>query len=419
MFGIIDCNNFYASCERNFDPRLIDKPIVVFSNNDGAVIARSEEAKALGITMATPVFEIKSLMKQHNVASFSSNYALYGDMSARIKTITRTFFDKVEDYSIDETFVICDNRYSKDLFNYVKIARDAISQGSGIPVTIGVGSTKTLSKVANRLAKKNYREIGLYVIDTEDKRIDALKRTEINDIWGVGSRLTKRLNSMGITTAYDLSLMDLDFAKINFSVVLQRTVYELKGISCIPLEKVEPDKQHIASQKSFGIFQTELEPISEALANYTARVAEKLRKQNSVAGGIEVWLATNNFSKTDKQYYPKINTLCDVPTDYTPALVKKAQEALKHIYKKGYLYKRVGIMLTDLRSKTDGTQNLFFEQDRGKENSIIKSIDKINALYGRDTIKIAKQGFAKNWKMKQEYLSRFYTTRLSDIIEVK
>nr|WP_256474463.1 Y-family DNA polymerase [Mucilaginibacter aurantiaciroseus] len=394
-------------------------PVVVFSNNDGAIIARSEEAKVLGIDMAVPIFEIKRLMKQHNIRGFSSNYTLYGDMSKRIKSIIRGFFKDVEDYSIDESFVSCKGFIYRNLFNYVKDARDKISHWSGVPVSIGIAETKTLAKLANRIAKKKYREIGVYIIDTEEKRVAALKATNVNDVWGVGGRITAKLNKKGIVTAYDLSLIDPAWAKANFSVVLQRTVYELQGLSCIPLELIQPDKQNIASQKSFGIYQTEFEPIAEALANYTARVAEKLRKQNFVAGGIRVWLGTNNFSKTDAQYFPEITTVCDVPTDYTPYLIKRAVEGLKVIYRKGYLYKRVGVMLTDLRDNSDGTQNLFHANARNKEIEIIKKVDKINRLNGRDTVRSAQQGFLREWKMKQEHLSPKYTTRLQDIITIK
>lgn len=423
MIGIIDCNNFYASCERSFNPALLNQPIVVFSNNDGAVIARSEEAKALGITMAAPVFKIKEMMKLKQIQGFSSNYTLYGDMSKRIKAITRNFFNAVEDYSIDESFVDCRSLQppnpNLNLYNYVKDARDKITQWSGVPVSIGVGATKTLSKVANRIAKKQYRSIGVYVIDTEEKRIVALKNTDVNDVWGVGSRITAKLKAKGICNAYDLSVVDTNWAKANFSVLMQQTVYELQGISCLPLVLKVPNKQAIASQKSFGKFQTELAPIAEALANYTARVAEKLRKQKMLAGGIQVWLGTNNFSKTDSQYFPEINTLCNVPTDYTPYLISKANQALNAIYKKGYTYKRVGIMLTHLCPQTDGTLNLFYNQNRKREINIIKQFDKINRLNGRDTVRVAQQGFKADWRMKQENLSQFYTTRLSDIIEIK
>jgi DNA polymerase V len=392
---------------------------VVLSNNDGAVIARSEEAKALGINMAVPIFVVKELMRTHNIRGFSSNYTLYGDMSKRIKSIIRQFFYEVEDYSIDESFVRCDDLKYRNLFEYVKDARDKISSWSGVPVSIGIGRTKTLSKLANRIAKKHFRDIGVYIIDSEEKRINALKATGINDIWGIGSRITSKLNGKGIHTAYDLSKIDVNWAKSNFSVVLQRTIYELQGLSCIPLELVVPDKQNIASQKSFGTFQTEIGPIAEALANYTARVSEKLRKQKCVAGGMDIWLGTNNFSKTDKQYFPQISTKCDVPTDYTPYLIKRAIEGLEQIFKDGYKYKRVGIMLNDLRDSSDGTQNMFYQQQRTKEIAVIKQIDKLNRLNGRDTVRSAQQGFRAEWKMKQENLSRCYTTRISDIILLK
>lgn len=419
MIGIIDCNNFYPSCERVFDPSLANVPVVVLSNNDGAIIARSEEAKALGIDMATPLFMIRDLLHENNVRQLSSNYTLYGDMSRRIKSIIRLYFKDVEDYSIDESFVSCKGLKVPDLYSYVKEARDKISQSSGVPVSIGVAKTKTLAKLANRIAKKKYRDSGVYIIDSEEKRLEALHSTSITDIWGIANGIGNKLKSMGVFNAYDLSMLDEDWAKRQFSVVLQRTVYELQGLSCLPLEIVPPAKQHIASQKSFGVYQTELEPIQEALATYTARVTEKLRRQKFVAGGIRVWLGTNNFSKVDKQYFPHISTVCDVPTDYTPYLIKKAIECLKVIYRKGYLYKRVGIELTDLRHNSDGTQNLFHINSRQKEISLIKKVDRINNRNGRDAIKSAQQGFSADWKMKQENLSKCYTTRLSDIIEIK
>jgi len=419
MIGIIDCNNFYVSCERAFDPSLKNVPVIIYSNNDGAVIARSEEAKAVGIGMAVPMHRVKQLMKQHNVKGFSSNYTLYGDMSSRIKSITRNFFAAVEDYSIDESFVSCDNLKCANLFDYVKDAQDSISRWSGVPVSIGVAETKTLAKLANRMVKKQFREVGVYIIDTEEKRIGALKATDVHAVWGIGRRIATKLNDKGIFTAYDLSLVDTDWAKANFSVVFQRTVYELKGVSCIPLELKQPGKQFIASQKSFGQFQTEFKPMAEALATYTTRVAEKLRRQKCVAGGIAIWLGTNNFSKTDKQYFPKIHTVCDIPTDYTPYLIKRAIEGLNVIYDKSYIYKRVGVMLTDIRHKSDGTLNLFYEQSRSKEITIINKVDHINRLNGRDTVRSSAQGFEDDWRMKQENLSQFYTTRLSDIIEIK
>jgi DNA polymerase V len=422
VIGIIDCNNFYASCERNFDPKLICKPIVILSNNDGAVIARSEEAKALGIGMATPMYEVDKLIKEHSIAKFSSNYTLYGDMSARIKRIIRQYAPNVEDYSIDESFVDLKGLEYFNLYDYCKMMRENISQGSGIPVSIGVGSTKTLAKIANRIVKKLFRQQGVYILDTPEKIESALKFTEIEDIWGVGRRLKAKLNAKGIFTAYDLSKVPNDVAKRNYSVVLQRTILELNGLSCIPLELIPPAKENIASQKSFGRRQTELGPISEALATYIARVAEKLRKQKYVAGGMTIWLGTDDFAKDgEPRYFPEISTVCEIPTDYTPYLIKRGVQALKKIFKHGYDYKRVGVMLNDLRHKSDGTQSLFYNSDqREKETKLIQQIDRLNRLNGRDTIRSAQQGFDnQNWKMKQENLSPKYTTRLSDIIRVK
>lgn len=420
MIGIIDCNNFYASCERLFDPKIWNVPVVVLSNNDKAVIARSEEAKGLGITMATSMFQVMRIIEQHNVAKYSSNYTLYGDMSDRVKTITSRFAPRLEKYSIDESFVDLSGFDYVDLYSYVKNMRDSITQWSGIPVSIGVGQTKTLSKIANRIVKKKYRKEGVYILDTEEKRIEALKATKIEDVWGIGSKLNGHLNEKGIYTAYELSLVQPEVAKRNFSVVLMNTILELNGTQCIPLEVKEPPKDHIGIQKSFGARQRELSPIAEGLANYIARAAEKLRRQKYVCGGMHIWLGTDDFPKPgEPRYFPKITTVCDVPTDYTPYLIKRGIEALKKIYKRGYDYKRVGVMLTDLRHKSDGTLSLFYNDRRDKENNVIYQMDRINSLNGRDTIRSAGQGFDHEWKMRQDNLSPRYTTRLSDIITIK
>jgi DNA polymerase V len=420
MIGIIDCNNFYASCERNFNPEIQNSPVVVLSNNDKAIIARSEEAKALGIDMATPMFIVQKLIAEHGIVKYSSNYTLYGDMSRRIKSIIRQFAPNVEDYSIDESFCDFSGFDYQNLYDYVKVMRDNICQSSGVPVSIGVGKTKTLSKVANRIVKKLYRKEGVYILDTEYKRLEALKFTKIEDLWGVGSRLKVQLNEKGIFNAYELSLVQPDVAKRNFSVVLQRTILELNEISCILLELIPPAKEHLASQKSFGTRQTEFSPIADGLATYIARVGEKLRKQKSVAGGMKIWLGTDDFAKEgEPRYFPDIFTVCDVPTDYTPYLIKRGVDALKKIFKQGYEYKRVGVMLTDLRDKSDGTLSLFYNQQREKEGELIRRIDRLNRLNGRDTIISARQGFGGDWQMKQENLSPKYTTRLSDIIRVR
>lgn len=419
MLAIIDCNNCYASCEEIFEPKLKGKPIIVLTNNDGQAIAKNQLAKSLEIDYAVPFHQLKPTLDKFGVVALSSNYTLYGDISARIMRMLHSFNPDMEVYSIDEAFLNFDSFKHFDIVKYAKEIRSAVLQGIGMPVSIGLANTKTLCKVANRYVKKHYREVGVFAIDTEEKRLALLKLTPINDIWGVGSQLTKKLNKLGISTAYDLSLVKPDWARRNLTIVGERMIRELNGQRCIDLEYIPKRKDIIASQKSFGKYTDNYNYMQQALATYTSRCAEKLRKQNSVCGQIQVIVQTNAWNHKEKQYFNSITCKLDIPTSHTPTIIKFAIKGLKAIYKAGFVYKRVGIMLMDLRDKSDGTQNLFVHEDRPKNDQLMKLVDKLNKLNGTKTLRYGTMGYkSEEWKMKQNHLTRCYTTRLTDLIKI-
>jgi DNA polymerase V len=304
MIALVDCNNFYASCERLFAPELRSKPVVVLSNNDGCVIARSDEAKAMGIKMGVPAFEIKNLIERQKVYAFSSNYTLYGDISNRVVQTLSQFTDEIEIYSIDEAFL--NLRGFSNLESYATQIRSIVKQHTGIPTCVGVAPTKTLAKIANRYAKKHHKDVGVWVLDTPEKVEQALKATSTEDIWGVGRRYAKMLEAHNILTAYDLSKTNESWVKAKMSVVGQRMLYELRGISCLSLELINEPKKNICTSRSFGIMLTDKAPLSEAIANFAAACAFKLRKQRSVANFIQVFVTTNPFAKNEKQYFNSI-----------------------------------------------------------------------------------------------------------------
>jgi DNA polymerase V len=419
MIALVDCNNFYASCERVFNPKMNNRPVVVLSNNDGCVIARSNEAKELGIKMGAPAFLMEKELERNNVAVFSSNYALYGDMSNRVMKVLSDYSPNVEVYSIDECFLDLSNFDYTDLNEYAKMIRQTVYQYTGIPVSIGIAKTKTLAKLANRYAKKHKREIGVHIIDTPETAEAALKITDIGDIWGIGGRYTKFLNSYGIKTAYDLTQVNEAFIKEKMSIVGLRLVKELKGIPCIPLELVRPAKKGICTSRSFGTLLTDYEDIAVALSNYAARCGEKLRKQKSCANIIHVFVETNPFREQDKQYTrTKVVTL-PVATNDTTLLIKYALIALKTIYKKGYNYKKTGIIVMGIVPQTEVQSALFDITDHPKQNLIMSAMDKINRAIGKDKVRLAAQGFDRKWKLRQERLSPCYTTRWNELLTVK
>lgn len=414
MYGLIDCNNFYASCERVFNPSLNGKPVVVLSNNDGCVIARSNEAKALGIKMGIPAYQIKDLVSSHGVAVFSSNYTLYGDMSGRVMSMLAELSPEIEVYSIDEAFLNLDGII--DLNTIGRKMVDRVTRGTGIPVSLGVAPTKTLAKIANKFAKKYPAYDQLCIIDSEEKRIKALQLTEIENVWGIGRRQAAKLQKEGIKTAYDFTRLSGSWVRKNMTVVGERTWKELQGISCIDMETAPPAKKQICTSRSFGKMLTDIDTISEAIASHASTCAKKLRNQQSYATSLMVFIHTNNFREDLPQYWRNIVMHLPVPTNDTQEIVHYALTGLKSVFLNGYQYKKAGVIITEI---TEGAQlGLFDHVDREKRERLMQTIDKINGEHGNN-IKLAVQGTGRGWKLKQEQLSGHYTTNLNQIINIK
>ena len=416
VFALVDCNNFYASCERVFDPSLKNRPIVVLSNNDGCIVARSNEVKALDIPMGVPFFEQQALIKKHKVVVFSSNYQLYGDMSQRVMDSLRLFAPDMEVYSIDEAFLRLDHLQPRDLTEYCKTIRAKVFQWTGIPVSIGIGSTKVLAKVANRVAKKQ-TDNGVFDIRSQQTQDEILKTMEVKKIWGIARRWAERLNRMGIATAAELRDASPVIIRKQLSVVGERLVRELRGHSCIDLEDVQPRK-NIMSSKSFGTLLTDKEPMAEALANYAARACEKLRKQNSRAQGVHVFIQTNGFRETDRQYSNAITCALTVPTSDTRLIIETAKSCLNRIYKPGYRYKKIGVMLLDLIPASLEQKHLFADSDPRPSDHLMGVVDRINRDHGPDTVFFGAQGVNREWKMRCGSRSPRYTTQWDELLRV-
>lgn len=413
MFGLVDCNNFYASCERVFNPALNGKPVVVLSNNDGCVIARSNEAKALGIKMGIPAYQIKDLVSSQGIAVFSSNYTLYGDMSGRVMSILADLAPELEVYSIDEAFLNLEG--IKDLTTIGDKIINKVTRGTGIPVSLGVACTKTLAKVANKFAKKYPAYNRLCIIDSEEKRIKALQLFEINNVWGIGRKQAAKLEKQGVKTAYDFTQLPETWVRKNMTVTGERTWKELRGISCIDLESAPPPKKQICTSRSFGKMLTDIETIAEAIATHASACARKLREQKSFARSLIVFIHTNNFREDLPQYWKNTLVHLPVPTNDTQEIVHYALAGLKNIFVNGYQYKKAGVIITEI---TEGAQlGLFDHIDRDKRERLMQAVDKINGEHGHN-IKLAIQGTGRDWKLKQEQLSGHYTTDLNQIINV-
>jgi len=419
MYGLVDCNNFYASCERVFNPSLNGVPIVILSNNDGCVIARSNEAKKLGIPMGEPAFKMKDLIESHQVAVFSSNYALYGDMSNRVMKTLATFVPQIEIYSIDEAFLHLKGFEHLDLATFGRKIVRTTSKNTGIPVSMGIAPTKTLAKVANKFAKKYKGYKGVCVIDTEEKRVKALQKFDIGDVWGVGRKYAKLLQYHGIFTAYDFTQRSRSWVRKNMTVVGERMWNELKGIPCIEMDSTPSAKKQICTSRSFGTKLTEFSDLFEAVSNHAASCAAKLRRQHSCAAGMLVFIMTNPFSERDAQYVNSKHLTLSIPTNSSSEIIEFSKMLLKDIYKPGYSYKKAGVIITEIVSNTPMQADLFDTVDRDKQKKLLKVIDDLNDGLGSNKVRIASQSYGKKWKLKNEKLSPRYTTKLSDIIEVK
>lgn len=417
MYALVDCNNFYASCERVFNPILNNKPIVVLSNNDGCVIARSNEAKAF-VPMGAVAFKYQKIFKQHNIYVFSSNYALYGDLSNKIMRILMQFTPDVEVYSIDESFLHFNGFDNYNLQDYGLQIKNRVKKWIGMPISIGFAKTKTLTKIANKIAKKfPERTQGVYLIQTEEQRIKALKWTKIEDVWGIGRKISKKLLTIDVKTAYDFTQLHDAYVRKKFSVVGLRLKHELEGKSILKLEEVKP-KKAIATTRSFTHDITDFNQIKERVATFSVTCAEKLRRQNSYANLVYVFIHTNGFRKSQQQYSKGITIKLPYSTNSSITIAKFAQKGLETIFKKGYGYKKAGVIVMGIVPKSNKQLNLFFNENP-KHDNLMKVIDNINGSLGEQKLKLASQNLKHTWIMRQEKLSKRYTTNWNELLEVK
>jgi DNA polymerase V len=412
--ALIDCNSFYVSCERLFKPKINNKPVVVLSNNDGCVISRSTEAKRIGIKMGEPYFKVKELVRKNNVHIFSSNYALYGDISRRVMKTLKSFSDKIEIYSIDEAFVDLSHVEGKEIESYGKEIREKILKWTGIPTSVGIANTKTLSKVANHIAKKNKTGV-IYLNENIDYH---LKNFYISDIWGVGKQLSKLYIKNGIDTAYKLKNISNSWVKKSTNVLGAKTVMELRGITCINLETQEMKRKSCCVSRSFGKKVESLEKLKESITTHCLNAAEKIRNDNQTTRSITIYIRTSPFDKNRKYYSNSITIDLPVATSNSLELVKTAINGLKKIYKYGYFYQKAGIVLSKLRESSENDFNLLAPIMENKSQTLMKAIDFTNAKYGRNAISIAQAGIDNSWKMKREHSSKIDTASFDSLPKI-
>ena len=417
--ALVDCNNFYVSCERMFNPRLEGKPVVVLSNNDGCAVARSNEVKALGIKMGEPWFKMEKIAKQHGIIAYSSNYSLYGDLSARVMSTLSSFSPRQEIYSIDECFLDLDGFDPKTLMAYGQKIRQAVKSNVGIPVCVGIGNSKTLAKLANHCAKKGLAGrdgVCDFGILNEEQRRALFASLPVKEIWGVGPRINERLDAMNIKSVEDLRTANHEHIRSQFSIVLERTVRELNGVACIELEEAGTPRQQIMVSRSFGSMVTSLEDLSESVANFTTRAAEKLRKDGSVASSLCVYIRTNPFREDDPQYQRSMIVPLSQPSDDTMRLVNAALTGLKAIYLGGYRYKKSGVLLMGLQSKGSVQATLFDDPEMQiRSDNRMRVMDAINRKMGKGSVTIAATGTRQRWAMRRESKSPNYTTEWSEL----
>lgn len=418
VYALADCNSFYASCEKAFNPALRNRPVVVLSNNDGCVVARSAEAKKLGIPMGAPAFKHDSLFKAHDVAVFSSNYALYGDLSARVMRIMSDMVPACEVYSIDEAFLRLDGLRG-DLTTFCVEIRKRVLRWTGIPVSIGIGATKTLAKAANKLAKTIGTD-GVFDL----RRADAdewLDKIDVGDVWGIGPRYAKLLRSRRILTALNLKHADQAWIRRHMTVQGLLVVLELAGRACIPMEHVPPPKKAICCSRSFGAYVRGLDELSEAVAEYVTRAAEKLRGQASVCSIVQVFIRTNPYKPEHPQHAELAQATLPVATDYTPVLLRAALSILGRIYREGHAYQKAGVLLAGIEPKCSRQLSLLAQApaDDSRRSAAMAVLDAVNRRYGRGALAYAAGGIDPEWGMKREKLSPAYTTRWDQLPVVK
>lgn len=424
VFALVDCNNFYASCEKLFNPELNDKPVVVLSNNDGCIVARSAEVKALGIPMGVPWFKIQADARRYGIVAFSSNYALYADISNRVVEILSSFSPNIEVYSIDESFLDLSGFERLGYAAYGQEIRQRIAQWLGLAVCVGIAPTKTLAKLANHCAKKqlagadgvcDFTSLG------EGELRPLFDRIHVNEVWGVGRQLTAQLGSIGIQTVRQLRDADARMIRARFSVVLERTVQELRGVSCMDLEEIVPERQQIISSRSFGTLIYDLEELEEAVASYTARAAEKLRQQHSLAGALQVMIRTNVFKPEVPQYQKAVTVPLPEATADTRILTHWTLRILRRIYRAGFGYHKAGMALLDIRPRANQQFALFVSDDlaQTRNERLMGTLDAINGRFGRGTLKLAAEGIEKSWQMRRGNLSPRYTTEWEGLAKVR
>lgn len=422
MFALIDCNNFYVSCERVFNPALCNWPVVVLSNNDGCIISRSQEAKALGLPMGAPVFKHRQLLEKHQVVMFSPNFALYGDMSSRVMNTLGDLLPDIEIYSIDEAFADLHGFGRFSLQELARTVRDTIRKHTGIPVSVGIGATKTLAKVANHLAKKQARYRGVCVLDDELKTVEALQGVPIEEVWGIGRAYARRLHAQEVHTALDFAMLEPDLVRRQMHITGARVHHELRGNSCLPLEQVRPAKKSICTSRSFGRKVTGLEELENAVGSFAAKCAVKLRKEDLYAGLVTVFVHTDAFDRQGKYYRGSRTAALPVITRSTFGIVQYALAILHVIFREGYAYQKAGVILDGLTNASPEcvTPSLFGEYDGSRDDDakVMHALDAVNGRYGSGTLRLAIES-QRGWKQRMEKLSPRYTTRWEDIIEVR
>ncbi|MBN1532680.1 MAG: Y-family DNA polymerase [Spirochaetes bacterium] len=419
VFALVDCNNFYVSCERIFRPDLKERPVVVLSNNDGNVVSLSNEAKTLGIPFGAPFFKLAELIAEEGVAVFSSNYTLYGDMSRRVMDTLSSFSPDMEIYSIDEAFLAL--RGGTDaVTGRGRDIRETVMRWTGIPVSIGIAPTKTLAKLASKVVKKDSSLGGLLNITGHPHLQEILGHLDVEAVWGVGPRYGGMLRSAGFRTVRDLMLAPDHWVRKKMHVTGLRTVMELRGISCLALEDAAPPKKGIVCSRSFGRPVSSLEELQEAVASYAARGAEKLRGQGSAASFLTVFIATNRFVPEDPQYSNGVTVPLPVPSSYTPLMIRTALQLLERIYRPGFRYKKAGVMFSGIVPQWDRQLDLFRPvRESERQQRLMRVMDGVNRGMGRDTLYFASQGVTRAWGMRRAYLSRRYTTRWNELPVVR
>ncbi|MBN2890324.1 MAG: Y-family DNA polymerase [Bacteroidales bacterium] len=417
MYGLIDCNNFYVSCERVFNPKLKNQAVVVLSNNDGCVISRSTETKALGIKMGEPAFKIEQIVKSHNIAMLSSNYELYGDMSSRVMNTIAAEAPAIEIYSIDEAFIELSNFKYTNLLEFAVNLRAKILKWTGIPVSVGIGKTKTLAKIATNVVKKTPIECGAFILETEEQTIEILKKIKVEDVWGIGRRYSKKLRSEFVFTAYDFITMPDHFVKKTMSIVGLKTKKELEGQSCINLQEVQDSKKTITTSRSFAKKQSDIKILEQAVAYFADNCGIKLRKDNSVAKYLTVYVRTDHFKSNLPQYSQAITVNLPTATDSSLTLIKYALKGLRLIYKTGFLFKKAAVTLSGIEPKVAVQGNIFDNSDF-QHADLMKTIDAIREKFGKEKLQFGIQNTEGFWKAGRQRVSKAFTTKWDELLEV-